>query len=44
MKQFVRERFAQGWSKSRLARELFLDRRTVNGILLRVTQNSGQEH
>lgn len=25
--QFVRERFAQGWSKSRLARELFLDRR-----------------
>jgi hypothetical protein len=25
--QFVREPFAQGWSKSRLARELFLDRR-----------------
>lgn len=24
MKQFVRKRFAQGWSKSRLARELFV--------------------
>ena len=33
MRQFVRERFAQGWSKSRLARELFLDRRTVKRIL-----------
>ena len=33
MEQFVRERFAQGWSKSRLARELFLDRRTVKRIL-----------
>jgi len=34
--QFVRERFAQGWSKSRLARELFLDRRTVKSILQKV--------
>ena len=33
MEQFVRERFTQGWSKSRLARELFLDRRTVKRIL-----------
>ena len=32
----VRERFAQGWSKSRLARELFLDRRTVKSILQKV--------
>jgi hypothetical protein len=36
MEQFVRERFAQGWSKSRLARELFLDRRTVKRILQKV--------
>lgn len=33
MKQFVRERFAQGWSKSRLARELCLERKTVKRIL-----------
>ena len=32
MERFVRERFAQGWSKSRLARALFLDRRTVKRI------------
>jgi hypothetical protein len=43
MEHFVRKRFAQGWSKSRLARELFLDRRTVTSILQKVTQNSGQE-
>jgi hypothetical protein len=36
MGQFVRTRFAQGWSKSRLARELFLDRRTVKRILQKV--------
>ena len=36
MEQFVRERFAQGWSRSRLARELFLDRRTVKRILQKV--------
>ena len=36
MEQFVRERFAQGWSKSRLARELFLDRKTVKRILQNV--------
>lgn len=36
MEQFVRQRFAQGWSKSRLARELFLDRRTVKRILQKV--------
>lgn len=36
MEQFVRERFAQGWSKPRLARELFLDRRTVKRILRKV--------
>ena len=36
MEQFVRERFARGWSKSRLARELFLDRRTVKRILQKV--------
>jgi len=42
MEQFVKERFAQGWRKSRLARELFLDRRTVKKILQEVTQNSGQ--
>ena len=29
IEQVVRERFVQGWTKSRLARELFLDRRTV---------------
>lgn len=33
MEQFVRERFAQGWSRSCLARALFLDRRTVKRIL-----------
>jgi hypothetical protein len=33
MEQFVRERFAQGWSRSRLARELFLDRKMVKRIL-----------
>jgi hypothetical protein len=33
MERFVRDRFLQGWSKSRLARELFLDRRPVKGIL-----------
>jgi hypothetical protein len=37
MEQFVRARFAQGWSKSRLARELFLDRGTVKSILQKVT-------
>jgi hypothetical protein len=31
--RFVRERFTQGWSKSRLARELFLDRKMVKRIL-----------
>jgi hypothetical protein len=36
MERFVRERFTQGWSKSRLARELFLDRRTVQRILEKV--------
>jgi ribosome-binding protein aMBF1 (putative translation factor) len=36
MDRFVRERFAQGWSKSRLARELFLDRRAVKRILQNV--------
>ena len=36
MEQFVRERFAQGWSRSCLARELFLDRRTVKRILQKV--------
>ena len=35
MEQFVKERFAQGWSKARLVRELFLDRRTVKRILRR---------
>ena len=43
MEQFVRDRFAQGWSKSRLACELCLDRRTVKKILQKVTQNSGQK-
>src|SRR5258708_6374780 len=33
MEQFVRERFAQGWSRSRLARGFDLDRRTVKRIL-----------
>jgi len=33
MERFVRERFAQGWSRSRLARGFFLDRRTVKRIL-----------
>jgi hypothetical protein len=37
MKQFVRERFAQGWSKSRLARELYLERKTVKRILQTAT-------
>jgi len=38
IKQFVRERLAQGWSRSRLARELLLslDRRTVKRILQKV--------
>jgi len=36
MEQFVRERFAQGWSKSRLARELCLDRKMVKRILQNV--------
>ena len=36
MEQFVRARFAQGWSKSRLACELFLDRRAVSRILQKV--------
>jgi len=35
MEQFVRERFAQGWSRSRLARELLLDRKVVKRILNR---------
>jgi hypothetical protein len=39
MEQLVRERFAQGWSKPRLARELFLDRRTVNRILQKAPQD-----
>jgi hypothetical protein len=43
MEQFVRERFAQVWSRSRLVCELFLDRRTVNSILQKVTQTSGQK-
>jgi hypothetical protein len=43
MEQFVLARFAQGWSKARLVRELFLDRRTVKRILQKVTQNSGQK-
>ncbi len=43
MEQFVRERFAQGWSRSRLARGFSLDRRTVKRILQKVTQNSGQK-
>jgi hypothetical protein len=36
MAQFVRVRFAQGWSRARLARELFLDRKTVKRILQNV--------
>jgi len=36
MEQFVRERFAQGWSRSRLERELSLDRKIVKRILQRV--------
>jgi DNA invertase Pin-like site-specific DNA recombinase len=40
MEQFVKERFAQGWSKSRLSREILLDRRTVKRILQNATQNS----
>ena len=36
MEQFVRERFAQGWSRSRLARGFDLDRRTVKRILQKV--------
>ena len=43
IEQVVRERFVQGWTKSRLARELFLDRRTVKKILQKITQNSGQK-
>jgi hypothetical protein len=43
MERFVRERFAQGWSRSRLARGFSLDRRTVKRILQKVTQNSGQK-
>lgn len=33
MVQFVRARFAQGWSRPRLARDLFLDRKMVKRIL-----------
>ena len=36
MEQFVRERFAQGWSRSRLARGFDLDRKTVKRILQKV--------
>jgi hypothetical protein len=36
MEQFVRERFALGWSRSGLARALFLDRRTVKRALQKV--------
>ena len=36
MERFVRERFAQGWNKARLARELSLDRRAVSKILQKV--------
>jgi len=36
VEQFVRERFAQGWSRSRLARGFDLDRRTVKRILQKV--------
>jgi hypothetical protein len=36
IEQVVRERFAQGWSKSRLVRELFSDRRTVKRILQKI--------
>lgn len=43
MEQFVRDRFAQGWTRSRIARELFLDLRTVMRILQEVTRNSGQK-
>lgn len=43
MEQFVRARFAQGWTRSRIARELFLDLRTVMRILQEVTRNSGQK-
>ena len=39
IEQVVKERFAQGWNKSRLARELYLDRQTVKRILQKVTQN-----
>jgi len=43
MERFVRARFAEGWSSSRLVRELFLDRRTVTSILQKITLNSGRE-
>jgi hypothetical protein len=43
IEQFVQTRFTEGWSQSRLARELFLDRRTVKSILQKITQNSGQK-
>jgi len=43
MERFVRARFAEGWSRSRLVRELFLDRRTMTSILQKITQNSGRE-
>lgn len=36
MERFVKERHAQGWSRSRLARELSLDRRAVSRILQKV--------
>ena len=36
MERFVRERHAQGWTRSRLARELFLDRKMVKRILQKV--------
>jgi hypothetical protein len=36
MERFVRESFAQGWSRSRLARGFDLDRRTVKRILQKV--------
>jgi hypothetical protein len=43
MEKFVIDRFAQGWTKPRLARELSLDRRTVKRILEKVTQNCEQK-
>jgi len=43
MEKFVLARFAPGWTKPRLARELFLDRRTVKRIHQKASQNSGQK-